>query len=97
MESKAYDYKYLKNPLCIPAYKPRFPDVNDLVPRAQLQVLQNEARKKRELREKTEKEVSALIDQYGNISLMYKASLTQNKMLAEELRSLKDQVEMCLY
>lgn len=92
MESKAYDYKYMKNPLCIPTYKPRFPDVNDLVPREQVRALQNEARKKKDQREKTEREVTALLDQYGNISLMYKTSLTHNKMLAEELRTLKEQV-----
>ncbi|XP_035211232.1 myosin-4-like [Stegodyphus dumicola] len=93
MESKAFGHKYLRNPLCPPQYTSRFPTTDDLIPRSQAEYLKREARKRREKQEEVEKEVSGLLKEYGNVSLAYKASLIHNKMLAEELRSLKEQLE----
>ncbi|GBN24281.1 hypothetical protein AVEN_51292-1 [Araneus ventricosus] len=90
LESKAYGHKYLRNPITIPQYTPRFPRVDDLVPKAQVAVLQREVIRRKE--EAEGKEVSTFMKEYGNLALMYKASSTHNKILAEELRSLKDQL-----
>ncbi|XP_054719174.1 uncharacterized protein LOC129228519 [Uloborus diversus] len=91
MERKAYGQKYMEDPLCFPKYNPRFPRVDDFIPKSQLQFLKNEARRKQEMADKDEKQINDLIEEYGSVSLMYKAALTHNKMLAEEFRSIKGQ------
>ncbi|KAF8772029.1 Coiled-coil domain-containing protein 13 [Argiope bruennichi] len=90
LESKAYGHKYLRNPITIPQYNPRFPRIDDLIPKTQAAVLKREVIKRKEDAES--KQVSTFMKEYGNLALMYKASSTHNKILAEELRSLKEQL-----
>ncbi|GIX94092.1 uncharacterized protein CDAR_394601 [Caerostris darwini] len=91
MESKAYGHKYLRNPISIPQYNPRFPRIDDLVPKTQVECLRKEAIKKKEDTEG--QQLSNFMKEYGNLALMYKASSIHNKILAQELRSLKEQLE----
>ncbi|GFS88434.1 uncharacterized protein NPIL_89911 [Nephila pilipes] len=91
MESKAYGHKYLRNPITIPQYNPHFPRIEDLIPKRQVECLQKEAIMKKEDTEG--KQATILIQEYGNLALMHKASATHNKILAVELRSLKEQLD----
>ncbi|GFU56004.1 uncharacterized protein TNCV_1557581 [Trichonephila clavipes] len=90
MESKAYGHKYLRNPIMIPQYNPRFPRLEELIPKRQAEYLQREAIMRKEDAEG--KDATILMQEYGNLALMHKASSTQNKILAVELKSLKEQL-----
>ncbi|GFS42900.1 uncharacterized protein TNIN_93681 [Trichonephila inaurata madagascariensis] len=90
MESKAYGHKYLRNPITIPQYNPRFPRLEELIPKSQAEYLQREAIMRKEDAEG--KDATILMQEYGNLALMHKASTTQNKILAVELKSLKEQL-----